>query len=159
MVDELFEAQTGAEAPADDCENWREVCLHRTEELEPLLNELHASLAALDFSRSDCGGVCLALEEAVVNALKHGNQGDACKCVLVSFRADAESVLVRVEDEGQGFDPASVPDPTAPENLDKPSGRGQALMRFYVSWVCYRGRGNTLILCKYRQSPAGPSDQ
>jgi serine/threonine-protein kinase RsbW len=65
-------------------------------------------------------------------------------------------MLVEVEDEGPGFDPGQVPDPTAPENWDKPSGRGLLLMRHFTTWMRYHGRGNRVTLCKHRTArPAG----
>jgi anti-sigma regulatory factor (Ser/Thr protein kinase) len=56
-----------------------------------------------------------------------------------------------VEDEGPGFDPALVPDPLGPENLERPSGRGLLIMRTYLSGVCHNERGNTICLCKHRR--------
>jgi serine/threonine-protein kinase RsbW len=150
VVDELMESLTGAGAPARDCANWREVRLHRVEELAPLLNGVASALVGLDYSLTACLGFRLALQEAVMNGLLHGNQGNPSKYVRVRYRIDSESVLAEIEDEGPGFDPASVPDPTIPENLERPSGRGLFLMRHYTNWLRYNDRGNRLLLCKYR---------
>jgi serine/threonine-protein kinase RsbW len=129
---------------------YREATPRRPEELPPLLDELVATLAGQGYTPRDCMGVRLALEEAVVNGLRHGNQGDPRKRVWVRCYIGPAVVLAEVEDEGPGFDPANVPDSTAAENLDKPSGRGLFLMHHYMSWLCYHGRGNRLTLCKYR---------
>jgi serine/threonine-protein kinase RsbW len=94
--------------------------------------------------------VRLALEEAVVNGLRHGNQGDPSKCVRVLYRVAPEAVLAEVQDEGAGFDPARVPDPTLPENVDRPGGRGLVLMRHFMTWVEFSARGNRVTLCKRR---------
>jgi serine/threonine-protein kinase RsbW len=59
-------------------------------------------------------------------------------------------VLAEVEDEGPGFNPAVVPDPTLPENLEQTGGRGLLLMRHYMSWVHYSERGNHVTLGKCR---------
>jgi serine/threonine-protein kinase RsbW len=136
----------GFEAP------YREVNLHRAEQLQPFLNAVVMELTALGYCSRDCLGIWLALEEAIVNGLRHGNRSDPTKRVRVRYRIDAEAVLAEVEDEGAGFDPMSVPDPTAAENLDKPSGRGLLLMRHYMSWLCFHGRGNRVTLCKRRSS-------
>jgi serine/threonine-protein kinase RsbW len=140
-------------APSTDsarAEDWREVFLHRVEDMASLLAELSAALAANCYSRRDCMGVRLALEQAILNGIQHGNRNDPAKCVRVSYRVDAEVVLAEIEDEGPGFNADRVPDPTTSENLEKPSGRGLLLIRHYTSWLCYHGRGNCLTFCKYR---------
>ncbi len=100
----------------------------------------------------DCLAIWLALEEAILNGLQHGNLGDRTKRVRVRYRLGPDAVLAEVEDEGPGFDPTRVPDPTAPENLEKPSGRGLLLIRHYTTWHCYHGRGNRLTLCRHRSA-------
>jgi serine/threonine-protein kinase RsbW len=129
----------------------REVSLRRLEDVAPLLNEVVAALSLLEYSPTDCLGVRLALGEAIVNGLKHGNQSDPTRRVRVCFWIDAEAVVAEVEDEGPGFDPARVPDPTAAENLEKTSGRGLLLMRRYTTWLRYNNRGNRVTLCKRRR--------
>jgi serine/threonine-protein kinase RsbW len=139
-------ADAGA-VPAGFGRTYRAVSLRRCEEMAPLLDELVDALAGLDYPPGDRAGVRLALEEAVVNGLRHGNQGDPTKCVRVRYHVGSEAVLAEVEDEGPGFDPASAADP---DNLEKPSGRGLSLMRHHTTWLCYHGRGNRLTLCKHR---------
>jgi serine/threonine-protein kinase RsbW len=90
----------------------------------------------------------LALEEALVNAIKHGNQFDRSKKVHVSYRLLADRFEVAVSDDGPGFDPAEVPDPTAVENIERPCGRGLMLMRHYMSEVAYNSRGNGVTMCR-----------
>jgi serine/threonine-protein kinase RsbW len=92
--------------------------------------------------------VRLALEEALVNAIKHGNQMDRGKRVQVSYRLLPDRLEVHITDEGQGFDPNDVPDPTAVENLERPCGRGLMLMRHYMSEVQYNDRGNSVTMVK-----------
>jgi serine/threonine-protein kinase RsbW len=129
---------------------WRDVSLHRAEEVVPLLDEVVATLAALGYSDRDCGGVRLALEEAIVNGLRHGNRWDPAKRVRVGYRAGPNTMLAVVEDEGPGFDPESVPDPTLAENLERPGGRGLLLMRHSMTWVCFPPPGNRVLLAKRR---------
>jgi serine/threonine-protein kinase RsbW len=90
----------------------------------------------------------LALEEALVNAIKHGNQFDRSKKVHVSYRLLADRFEVAVSDDGPGFDPSDVPDPTAVENIERPCGRGLMLMRHYMSEVAYNSRGNGVTMCR-----------
>ncbi|MGD2174360.1 MAG: serine/threonine-protein phosphatase [Candidatus Brocadiaceae bacterium] len=94
-------------------------------------------------------GVKLALEEAVINAIKHGNELDDTKKVTVSFYAGDDRVIISVADEGAGFDPADVPDPTTQDNLLASSGRGIALMRAYMDEVRFNEKGNEITLIKY----------
>jgi serine/threonine-protein kinase RsbW len=90
----------------------------------------------------------LALEEALINAIKHGNQMDRSKNVRVVYRVLPERFDIVITDEGPGFDPHDVPDPTAVENLERPCGRGLLLMRYYMSDVTYNARGNSVRLSK-----------
>jgi serine/threonine-protein kinase RsbW len=90
----------------------------------------------------------LALEEALVNAIKHGNQFDRSKKVYVSYRLLDDRFEVAVSDDGPGFDPSDVPDPTAVENLERPCGRGLMLMRHYMSEVAYNSRGNGVTMSR-----------
>jgi len=104
------------------------------------------------FPDRDLFGVRLALEEALVNAIKHGNGMDPAKEVHIVCSFDDDRVTIVIEDEGPGFDVAQVPDPTADENLDKPGGRGIMLMRSFMSRVEYNDSGNRLLLEKIRDA-------
>ena len=80
--------------------------------------------------------VSVAVRESVVNAIKHGNKNDQSKRVVVEFSTvPRDQMTVRVQDEGEGFDPEDVPDPLSPENLMKGSGRGILFMRNYMDDV------------------------
>lgn len=103
------------------------------------------------FEDCEIFSIKLALEEALVNAIKHGNQMDRSKKVRIHYRVSGERFDVRIEDEGHGFNPADVPDPLADENLERPCGRGLLLMRHYMTEVSFHPPGNRLIMCKVRQ--------
>ena len=92
----------------------------------------------------------LAFEEAVTNAVKHGNCDDRSKRVHLRYYVDARRVAFMVRDEGCGFCPDEVPDPTADENLERPSGRGLMLMQSYMTKVRYSAAGNEVWLLKER---------
>ena len=96
----------------------------------------------------DIYAVRLALEEALVNAIKHGNQMDRSKTVAISYAVHGERLEIHVTDEGPGFDPEDVPDPTAVENIERPCGRGLMLMRHYMTEVAYNPSGNSVRMCK-----------
>jgi len=103
-----------------------------------------------DFSERDIFGVRLALEEALVNAIKHGNHSDASKRVTITGWINTQKLRVEIQDEGSGFSVSEVPDPTADENLERPSGRGIMLMHAFMSMIEYNEDGNLVILEKER---------
>ena len=100
--------------------------------------------------RSSLPARSIVVDEAIVNAVRHGNKFDTEKIVEVSVEISPRSFFIEVIDEGLGFNPADVPDPTADENLDKPSGRGVMLMKSFMTEVDYLGRGNHLRMRKVR---------
>jgi serine/threonine-protein kinase RsbW len=84
----------------------------------------------------------VAVRESVINAIKHGNRNDPGKCVVVEFSsqppAEPTELVVRVRDQGDGFDPSVLLDPLAPENLLKASGRGIFFMKNFMDDVSLR---------------------
>ncbi len=117
-----------------------------------VLDELLKQLRAQNWSDHEVFGIRLAAHEALVNAICHGNGLDIQKQVQVHYRISPELVRIEILDEGQGFDPACVPNPTDPERLQCPSGRGVMLMRAYMTRVEYRGHGNCVVLEKRREA-------
>ncbi len=108
------------------------------------------------FGGADQFAIKLALEEALANAIKHGNAGDASKSVVVEYHIDPDQARISVQDEGSGFDPKCVPDCTLDENLEKPNGRGVMLMKTYMTDVSYNKAGNRVTLIKARSESAAP---
>jgi serine/threonine-protein kinase RsbW len=92
-------------------------------------------------------GIDIAVREAVTNAVLHGNSGNETKSVGVLFASLRQSLEITVRDEGAGFDPECVPDPTAPQNILKTSGRGILFMRAYMDEVEYtrHAEGGTVV--------------
>ena len=109
-----------------------------------------ALLERLNWPPKDVFGVRLALEEALVNAIKHGNRMDAEKNVRIACQVSHEKVRIEIEDEGSGFDWNHLPDPTDIENLEKPCGRGVMLMRAFMNVVEYNEQGNCVVLEKLK---------
>ena len=103
---------------------------------------------------SDVFGIRMALEEAIINAMKHGNQHDPVKSVHIDCKLSGERFWIDIRDEGSGFDPNGVPDCTADENLDKPSGRGVMLIRHYMTSAKYCENGTRLVMEKIRSRSA-----
>jgi len=110
--------------------------------------DIEQQLLAHPVSEQEIFGLRLALEEALVNAIKHGNQMDRTKQVQIAYRFTADRFEIRITDEGVGFDPSDVPDPTAVENLERPCGRGLMLMRHYMTEVAYNQSGNCVAMSK-----------
>lgn len=121
-----------------------------TGEARKLLEQLLSQLQEASWGEEDTFGIHLAVEEALMNAIKHGNQRDPDKVVSVDYCFSADLLRVVVEDEGDGFDPEAVPDPTLEENLELPSGRGLMLMRTFMTRVDFNDRGNRVSMEKQR---------
>ena len=93
----------------------------------------------------------MAVREAVTNAIVHGNQEDEAKAVEVTLNCLEDALQIEVKDQGEGFDPTSVPDPTDPENILKTSGRGIFLMRSFMDeaqWLMRPEGGTTVRMVK-----------
>ena len=116
-----------------------------------------AAAAVTDFIRN-CGvseelsfGIEMAVRESVTNAMVHGNQEDESKSVEVVFNCHDNELEIEVRDQGEGFEPANVPDPTNAENLLKTSGRGIFLMRTFMDEVHFNTKGNEVTMIKRRE--------
>jgi serine/threonine-protein kinase RsbW len=96
--------------------------------------------------------IAMAVREAAVNAVLHGNAYDQNKHVTASFETTSDSLIIRIADQGPGLDPNSIPDPLAPENILRGSGRGIFLIRAFMDEVNFRQLhpGTELTLIKHR---------
>jgi serine/threonine-protein kinase RsbW len=95
------------------------------------------------------GNIMVAITESVNNAMKHGNKLDKTKNVILSATCDENALTIRVEDQGEGFDYDNLPDPTAPENLDKVGGRGVFLMKHLSDEVRFEDKGRVSEMVFY----------
>ena len=95
------------------------------------------------------GNIMIAVTESVNNAIKHGNQLDPNKNVRLSLELNEEQIRFLIEDEGTGFNYTHLPDPTAPENIEKPGGRGIFLMKHLADEVNFHEEGKVVELCFY----------
>ena len=98
------------------------------------------------------GNIMIAVTEAVNNAIRHGNKNDSTKNVSLSLTLEENLIKFKIEDEGRGFDYNSLPDPTAPENIEKPGGRGIFLMKHLSDEVEFKEGGRVVELCFYISS-------
>ncbi len=103
---------------------------------------------SMEFDLSDevYGNVLVATMEATNNAIIHGNNSDPNKNVKIEMLMDRKELMVQIEDQGHGFDYATVPDPTAPENLEKINGRGIFLMERLSDEILYLENGRIVVL-------------
>jgi serine/threonine-protein kinase RsbW len=118
------------------------------EDIERVIGTITAAaIATAGFSHKDTMRLHLALEEALVNAHKHGHQGDWSKPITLRYHVNENGVVAQIENQGEEFDPGLVPDASDPENLERPTGRGLFLMRASLSHVCHDEQGNCICLC------------
>jgi serine/threonine-protein kinase RsbW len=146
--------------------------------IDQILTTVIGKMTGLGFSDHDVFGMRLSLEEALVNAIKHGNRLDTesdvktvwhvddysfrvrlswageWRSVRVAWDVSAERAIVLVADDGDGFDPEAVANPTAAENLNRPCGRGLLLMRHLMTSVRFIDGGRGVILCRARHRAA-----
>ena len=115
---------------------------------QAIVERIMSAVAHCGFSTRDTFGLRLSVDEAVINAIKHGNQFHPDKTVRVDFLSNETGVRIEIEDQGPGFRPEDVPDPTADENLERPSGRGLMLMREFMTHVEFSPKGNLVVLEK-----------
>lgn len=120
-------------------------------EVKQVTCEVMKSLESNDFEEDMVFAVHLSLEEAFINAIKHGNHGDPTKTISVECLITPEKFDISISDEGFGFDPKGIPDPRCNGNLYKSNGRGVLLIQSYMDKVEYNGRGNCLHMVKFRQ--------
>jgi serine/threonine-protein kinase RsbW len=135
-----------------DTTSWHPLTLQATDEVVGCINGMLDALSPFAYPERDLFGIRLALEEALVNAIRHGHRNDTTKTVHVRFQATERQLLVEIQDEGPGFDPEGVADPLAPENLEQPGGRGVFLMRHYMTWVSFNDCGNCVTMCRCRSA-------
>lgn len=95
------------------------------------------------------GNIMIAVTESVSNAIVHGNQSDNTKNVHLKIQLDESQVKFIIEDEGEGFDYDSLPDPTLPENINNPGGRGIFLMKNLSDEVSFKDEGRKTELSFY----------
>ncbi len=122
-------------------------------EVRRVQSDIKDGLQAQGFGERDMFHVELAMEEALVNAMKHGNQLDEDKLVLLKYTITPDVFEVRIEDQGSGFNPDDVPDPTMPENLERACGRGLYMIRSFMNDVTYLGKGNIITMRKVKSPP------
>lgn len=113
-----------------------------------VLEYLMKRVETVGIVKSEQSNLFVALDEAFVNAVKHGNKYDTTKLVRITTDVSTAEARFTIEDEGEGFDVNSIPDPLDPENLFKTSGRGVLFIYNIMDEVAYNERGNRLTMVK-----------
>ncbi|MDH3402834.1 MAG: ATP-binding protein [Acidobacteriota bacterium] len=128
----------------------------RFENIELVQIAIEASLDLLTLDEATSHRIGLAVREAVANAIRHGNDGDPDKRVEVECVLETDQVVVKVEDQGRGFDPRDLPDPLQPDNLLKTSGRGIFFMSQFMDEIDYsfRPEGGTIVTMRKTITPS-----
>ena len=118
-----------------------------------VLEYLQERVAKLGLIRPDRSNLFVALDEAFVNAVKHGNKNDPTKLLKITAELSPKEAAFTVEDEGEGFDIREIPNPCDPENLFRTSGRGVLLIYNIMDEVEYNAQGNRVKMIKRPETP------
>ena len=121
-----------------------------TSEAIKVLERIIAEVHHLGYSSHSLFAIRLALDESLSNAIRHGNRNDPTKKLEIEFDSSPDRVLIRICDDGNGFKPEALPDPTLEENLEMTSGRGVMLIKAYMTQVEFNERGNCVTMIKRR---------
>lgn len=108
---------------------------------------IEKACADLNISEDLFGNILISVTEGVNNAIVHGNGGDASRSVEVAVLNNESWICFKIKDQGAGFDPEAIPDPTAPENLLKENGRGVFLMKSLSDNLIFEEGGSVVTIC------------
>ncbi|HBG25861.1 MAG TPA: ATP-binding protein [Phycisphaerales bacterium] len=117
-------------------------------ELRKVCSKVLCHAKQLGYCDDDTFAVHLAMEEAIINAVKHGNRADCNKNVTIEYDITPEKICISITDEGGGFEPEDVADPRSGENIYKTGGRGVLLIKSYMDSIEYNQTGNSIIMTK-----------
>ena len=128
------------------------------ESVDTIEHTAHEFAVRAGFDEDTVPNIAMAVREAAINAVLHGNAYNPAKQVTAAFETNSDALVVRIADQGTSFDPGSLPDPLAPENILRGSGRGIFLIRAFMDEVHFRQLhpGTELTLIKHR-APAQPA--
>jgi serine/threonine-protein kinase RsbW len=118
--------------------------------VEDICLKIVSELQAANFTKDDIFAVHLSLEEAVTNAVKHGNKMDPDKKVKIQYKITSDQVEISITDQGDGFKPEYVPDPRLDENLYKSEGRGLLLIQSFMNQITFNRSGNCLNMIRFK---------
>lgn len=121
--------------------------IHERDQIDAAVKRVLDALAMHGYTESSKFAVRLAIEEGLANAFRHGHKGlPASTPIHVTYGVTDSELRMTIKDDGPGFDPKAIPDPTLDENLELPSGRGLMLMRAYMTSVAFNAKGNQVTM-------------
>ena len=127
--------------------------VHDRQQISALIDQILDRAESQGYGSSALFAVRLAIEEAITNAFEHGHEKlDPSTPVHIEYAVSEHAIEIAIEDQGPGFLPSDLPDPTLQENLSKPSGRGVMLMQAYMTDVHFNNAGNRVKLRYIRPS-------
>jgi len=129
-----------------------EIASDANADMRKVKQQIMAEVKRCGFCEDDAFAIHLALEEAMINAAKHGNNFDPSKKIHIAAKISPSAAEFTIEDEGGGFSRSCVPDPRLEENLEKSSGRGLLLIESYMNRVEYTCGGRKLHMVKQREN-------
>ena len=118
----------------------------RMSNLRIIENAIDEMTGAIGINQDNYGKILVASLEAVNNAIKHGNKDNPQKMVDVEIEYENDEIKITVTDEGEGFNPEGIPDPTMPENIEELSGRGVFLMTKLSDSIKFNEKGNSVTM-------------
>jgi serine/threonine-protein kinase RsbW len=118
----------------------------RMSNLRIIENAIDEVTGSIGVKQDDYGKIMVAALEAVNNAITHGNKANPQKLVDVEIEFENNEIRITVTDEGEGFNPEKIPDPTMPENIEELSGRGVFLMKKLADSIKFNGKGNSVTM-------------
>ena len=119
----------------------------RMSNLRVIENAIDEMTGAIGVNQDNYGKILVATLEAVNNAIVHGNKSISHKLVDVEIEFEKNQIKITVTDDGEGFDPKRIPDPTMPENIEELSGRGVFLMTKLADSIAFNEKGNCVTMC------------
>ena len=117
--------------------------------IKDIWSKIHAHLNKLHLSDSDIFDIRLSTEESIINAMKYGNKFNEALPVIIELVISNNCVQISIEDKGEGFEHAQIPDPTLNNNVGKASGRGLYLIMHLMDEVSFNDKGNKITMTKY----------
>ena len=130
-----------------------EVIESKPSAISDVYERILSNLEGNGYSEDDIFAVHLALEEAFLNAITHGNKMDPGKKVRIDYLVNVDKVEIDIMDQGEGFNPETVPDPRLGQNLYKTAGRGLLLISSYMDVVEFNEQGNRVHMVRYKEKP------
>lgn len=121
------------------------------EDMDKAIAVILSSMDSCGYSDDAIRKMKISLTELIVNAILHGNKKDFSKKVIMGHIVDKSKAVISIMDEGSGFNPNIIPDPTLPENLIKDCGRGLFIVRHYVDSLIFNDKGNRVTIIKYHR--------